>query len=576
MFFKILSKLHQYFFEITIFTVLLRFLRIMKKYFALLSVCFFFQISLGQKLVLTLKGTNEFQTKTLDSIGYKKDFATFTDVKKEVDFVTATLQKKGFLFVTNKQENIENKYLFTFDFGKNFPYTEIDFAGNEALLQQHTKSIKLKTEKVEDFLNSCIKKLDVQGYPLAKLNLENIKTIDNKIVATLKVTLEKKRTYNDIVIEGYPKFPIAFKKNLKRMYAKKEISTENTNRIFKEIQQYRFVRTLKQPEILFTQDSTKLYVFVEKTKANNFDGFVGFTNDENSKLIFTGNVNVNLQNIVNTGEKLNLVWKSNGKNQKTFNLATELPFIFKSPIGVKAQLNIFKQDSTFQNTQTNLDIGYYFNYNTRVFLGYQNAESSDIQNSNSVQLNDFTNKFYTLQFEFLQQDNNSLLFPEKTNINFKTGTGSRDSKFQTDNQFLISGNFKHLLYLNPKNCIALQSQNFYLGSNQYLTNELFRFGGINSIRGFNENSLQANFFSSILTEYRYIAAQNLYFHTIIDYGYYQDKTIQRSGGLLGLGIGVGIFTKNGLFRFMYSNGSSENQAIKLSNSIIQISLKTNF
>jgi hypothetical protein len=319
-----------------------------------------------------------------------------------------------------------------------------------------------------------------------------------------------------------------------------------------------------------------LYVFVEKTKANNFDGFVGFTNDENSKLIFTGNVNVNLQNIVNTGEKLNLVWKSNGKNQKTFNLATELPFIFKSPIGVKAQLNIFKQDSTFQNTQTNLDIGYYFNYNTRVFLGYQNAESSDIQNSNSVQLNDFTNKFYTLQFEFLQQDNNSLLFPEKTNINFKTGTGSRESKFQTDNQFLISGNFKHLLYLNPKNCIALQSQNFYLGSNQYLTNELFRFGGINSIRGFNENSLQANFFSSILTEYRYIAAQNLYFHTIIDYGYYQDKTIQRSGGLLGLGIGVGIFTKNGLFRFMYSNGSSENQAIKLSNSIIQISLKTNF
>lgn len=548
----------------------------MKKYFALLSVCFFFQISLGQKLVLTLKGTNEFQTKTLDSIRYKKEFATFTDVKKEVDFVTATLQKKGFLFVTNKQENIENQYLFTFDFGKNFPFTEIDFAGNEALLQQPTKSIKLKTEKVEDFLNSCVKKLDEKGYPLAKLNLENIKTIDNKIVATLKVTLEKKRTYNDIVIEGYPKFPMGFKKNMKRMYAKKEISTENTNRIFKEIQQYRFVRTLKQPEILFTQDSTKLYVFVEKTKANNFDGFVGFTNDENSKLIFTGNVNVNLQNIVNTGEKLNLVWKSNGKNQKTFNLATELPFIFKSPIGVKAQLNIFKQDSTFQNTQTNLDIGYYFNYNTRVFLGYQNAESSDIQNSNSVQLNDFTNKFYTLQFEFLQQDNNSLLFPEKTNINFKTGTGSRESKFQTDNQFLISGNFKHLLYLNPKNCIALQSQNFYLGSNQYLTNELFRFGGINSIRGFNENSLQANFFSSILTEYRYIAAQNLYFHTIIDYGYYQDKTIQRSGGLLGLGIGVGIFTKNGLFRFMYSNGSSENQAIKLSNSIIQISLKTNF
>lgn len=548
----------------------------MKRVVFLFSILFFFQIGFGQNLHLLLKAKKETQTQTIDSIGYKKEFSTLSDLKKEVQSTQEKLQKKGFLFANYKEETLENQYVFLFDLGNFYPFTEIDFAGNEKLLQENSKSKKLKTEKVEEFLNLCVKKLDAQGYPLAKITLENLKTIDATIVASLKIVLEKKRTYNDIVIEGYEKFPVGFKKNLKRMYAKKEISTENTSRIFKEIQQYRFVRTLKQPEILFTQDSTKLYVFLEKVKANNFDGFVGFTNDENSKLIFTGNINVNLQNIVNSGEKLNLVWKSNGKNQKTFNLATELPFIFKSPIGIKAQLNIFKQDSTFQNTQTNFDAGYYFNYNTRAFLGYQSAESSDIQNSNSIQLNDFTNKFYTLQFEYLQQDNNSFLFLEKTNVNFKTGIGKRNSKFQTDNQFLLSGNFKHLLYLNPKNCIALHSQNFYLGSSQYLTNELFRFGGINSIRGFNENSLQANLFTSLLTEYRYIAAQNLYFHTVVDYGYYQDKTTQKSGGLLGLGVGVGVLTKNGLFRFMYTNGSTENQAIKFSNSIIQISLQTRF
>ena len=36
------------------------------------------------------------------------------------------------------------------------------------------------------------------------------------------------------------------------------------------------------------------------------------------------------------------------------------------------------------------------------------------------------------------------------------------------------------------------------------------------------------------------------------------------------------FSKNGLFNLLYANGSSNNQTIKLSNSVIHISLKTNF
>ena len=103
-----------------------------------------------------------------------------------------------------------------------------------------------------------------------------------------------------------------------------------------------------------------------------------------------------------------------------------------------------------------------------------------------------------------------------------------------------------------------------------------RFGGINSIRGFNENSLQANVFSGIMAEYRYLLASNLYVHTITDYGYMQDKTTAQEDKLLGLGLGFGLFTKNGFFNVIYANGSTNEQTIKLSNSIVHISFKTNF
>jgi hypothetical protein len=390
------------------------------------------------------------------------------------------------------------------------------------------------------------------------------------------VTTEKKRQVNDIVINGYDKFPAGHKKNILRLYRNKVFNQKNLEKLYNDFEKFRFVKQTKYPEILFTKDSTRIYVYLEKAKPNTFDGYVGFTNDEKKKVVFSGYIDLVLNNILNSGEKLSLYWKSDGQDQKTFNLGVEVPYIFKSPLGIKAELNIFKQDSTFQNTKTAIDLGYYFNYNTRLYLGYQSTESSDIQNANSASLSDFNNSFITAALEFTDFKNDDFLFPEKTKFDFKVGTGKRDSKQIADKQFFGSLFFTNNFYLNNKNIVNLKSQNFYLQSGNYIVNELQRFGGINSIRGFNENSLQGNLFSSILSEYRYVVSPSLYVHTIIDYGYIQDKTANSIQNLLGLGFGFGLLTKNGLFNIVYANGSTNNQAIKLSNSIVHISFKARF
>jgi hemolysin activation/secretion protein len=134
----------------------------------------------------------------------------------------------------------------------------------------------------------------------------------------------------------------------------------------------------------------------------------------------------------------------------------------------------------------------------------------------------------------------------------------------------------HHLELNSKNSIFIKNQSYYLQSDSYVINELYRFGGINSIRGFKENSLQANAFSGIMAEFRYLVASNLYLHSITDYGYFQDRTANIEEKLIGLGFGFGLFTKNGLVNLIYANGSTSDQTIKLSNSIVHISFKTEF
>jgi len=533
----------------------------------------------AQQLYLKISGETEKESKIIDSIGYITKHINAKSIIDENNSFAEKLTKIGFhenQIIENEKLN-DSTFFFRYQLGSKTNFIHIYIGKENAEFFDVKKdTIIVPVSESETFLNTTLKKLEVKGFSMAKVKLKNLQKKKGLLIADLNITLEKKRQVNDIVINGYDKFPEGHKKNIKRLYRNKVFNQQNLEKLYNDIEKYRFVKQTKYPEILFTKDSTKVYVYLEKTKSNTFDGYVGFTNDDKKKLVFSGYIDLILNNALNSGEKLALYWKSDGQDQKTFNLGVELPYIFKSPLGLKTQLNIFKQDSTYQNTQTSIDLGYYFNYNTRLYLGYQSTESSDIQNVNTASLNDYENSFVTANFEFLDFKNDDFLFPEKTNINLKIGTGKRNANLQNDSQFFGNFTVKHNFYLNNKNIISLKTQNYYLQSNSYIINELFRFGGINSIRGFNENSLQGNFFSSILTEYRYVLAPSIYVHTIMDYGYYQDKTSDIKDNLVGLGFGFGLLTKNGLFNFVYANGSTKQQTAKLSNSIVHISFKANF
>jgi len=431
-------------------------------------------------------------------------------------------------------------------------------------------------QQAESLMDGFVQILERKGYPLSTARLKNITREGSSLNAELTITTEKKRTLDGLVIEGYKKFPEGIRRNILRQYKKKTFNQQNLQRVYNDFNALRFITQSRYPEILFKQDTTKVYVYAEKARSNAFDGFIGFSNDEGNNVIFNGYVDLQLNNVLNTGEKFNLYWKSDGNRQTTFNTSLELPYIFKSPLGIKASLRIFKQDSTFQNTSTEINLGYYFRYNSKLFLGYQQTQSVDIQNLNNAMLSDFSNSFWTGTYEFTGYNIDDFLFPERTSLFVKAGTGKRDGKVSDSNQYFTQLNLSYNFYLSRRNIINLKAQGYYLESDDYIVNELYRFGGINSIRGFNENSLQANLYAALLSEYRYVLAQNMYVHSIIDYGYYQDETSASKNNLLGLGFGFGLLTNTGLFNIIYANGSTKDQSIKLSNSIVHLSFKAKF
>jgi hypothetical protein len=555
----------------------------LKKLAFLLVLLLFFIRGKAQHLYLTIEGQNKTESKVIDSIGYIKQFQNAKGVVDETNNFLTTLFQSGYLEseIVNNQKQNDTTFLFQFKLGKKTSHLNIlvgkvnkIYLNDEYLLKNDT--LKLPINEVQQLMDRILKRLEVSGYSLANIKLINFRKINQSLYADLSIEANKIRNVNDIIIEGFPKFPENFRQNVKKIFAKQTFNQSNLDKLYRTVESYRFVSQNRYPEILFTQDSTKIYLYLEKAKANRFDGFIGFNNNESGKVNFNGYVDLLLHNLLHSGEQFSIFWKSDGNEQTTFDVRLQLPYIFKSSFGLKTELQIFKQDSTFQNTRTAIDLGYFFNYNKRVYIGYQSSESSDIQNVNSNFISDFKNSFVTVQSEYTDFKIGDFLFSEKTTLFLKSGIGSRKSKIDNQSQFFVQAELKHNFYLNPKNIFHLKSQNFYLKSNSYVVNELHRFGGINSIRGFNENSLQGSLFSSLLTEYRYVLTSGIYIHSIIDYGYFQDQTNNLKDSLLGLGFGFGLLTKNGLFNLIYANGSIGNQEIKLSNSIVHISFKTSF
>jgi hypothetical protein len=101
-------------------------------------------------------------------------------------------------------------------------------------------------------------------------------------------------------------------------------------------------------------------------------GFIGFNNEIKDN----GYLDVTLESTLQVGRQF-FTLENRRNKQRTFNTSLELPYLFKAN-WTKGELNIFKQDSTFQNTKLRHQL--FSKLHTR-YLGYQSTVSNDLQNT---------------------------------------------------------------------------------------------------------------------------------------------------------------------------------------------------
>lgn len=541
----------------------------------------------SQDKQLNIIGVDSIETSIINNIEYNKNHIDVISIKEEIYKVKTRLVNDGYinlrlinidsvsnnLFVAkfHLKNKIETNHIYIGSlFSENLKNSLKEKISNDTLI--------IKYKDTEKTLESLTEKLSSEGYPFISLSLANISKLEkNSLKADLIINNKNnKRILNKILVKGYDRFPKSYLKHYLKLKTNKNFNITEIKKKTKALNNLSFANQSKEPEILFSKDSTQLYLYIEKLKSNTFDGFIGFTtNEESNKIEFNGYLDINLTNNLNYGESLLINYKNDESDQTNFNIETNLPYLFKSPVGINTALRIIRVDSTFSNTSQKANITYQLNSENLFFGGIEANTSTNLSSSNNLLIENYNSSFTNFGYQYLKRQASNILFPIKTKIDLQFGFGSRENESKTK-QNKISLDANHVFNLNQRNSFYVRGKTEILTSNTYLENELYRFGGINTIRGFSENSIIASNYYLINTEYRYNLSSNTYIKSVIDFASFKNEIINQNQNVYGFGFGFGILTKSGILSFVYANGKNEDLPFKINNSKIHLKLSAIF
>jgi outer membrane protein assembly factor BamA len=558
----------------------------LKLFFKVLCVFGIFSLGTAQELQLKIVGNDSVETNLINSIGYLKTFENFEDLQTEVSVFENKLYQLGYIEM-QILEISQNPPLTLIKTALGPKYESIRLYADKTLFEflelEGVKNLKsnpyylIEFAELETLLNSLTKFLSAKSYPFASVTLKAITPIGkSKLKADLVVETKQARQLQSVKIKGYEKFPRSFIKHFLNIKTNTLFDLKAIQSKTKALNQLPFSKQIRPAEVLFTKDTTRVYLYLEKIKSNRFDGFLGFGSDENSgDLQLNGYLNLNLTNNLNFGESFRVNYRSDENDLKTFETQLTLPYLFKTPIGSEFELNIIKKDSTFTSSEQAANVFYQLNPKQKVFLGIRSTQSNALVTENTTDILDYQTSTYEVKYTYQHLTTQNPLSPLTTALEFRLSKANRKTTDTQTNQILYLLKASKLFSLNQKNSFYLRIQAQGIDSDSYLLNELIRFGGINSIRGFEENSINATNLGVLASEYRYQLSPTLYIHSIIDAAYFETP-LQSNNKLYGFGFGFGLLTDAGLLKFNLANGQTENQNFRFSDSKIHLSLTATF
>jgi outer membrane protein assembly factor BamA len=436
------------------------------------------------------------------------------------------------------------------------------------------------------------------GYPFASVKLDSVQIHDTEISARLAYDSGPHITFDSVVLTE----PVKINPRFLQAYLKIQPGASFSETLIEElpdrINKLPYLRITEEPLLTFQNDQASTYLSLQPIKANQIDGVIGFLPNakEEGGLLLTGQFNLLLQNMFGSGRSLGLQWESFKPESQLLNINFYQPILFKSPIDLDLKFKLFKEDSTFVNRSFNLDLGYSYR---RHFVGvYTHLKNARLPSSSLLEdINTFPDlaDFNLNQFggAYRWENLDDYLAPRTgLRISTRASTGTKkikknsaisDSLYQDleleSNQFSWEAELQGFIPLSKHWIIAGKWSGGGVYNNRLFFNDLFRLGGLKSLRGFSENTFFADNFAYSSIEPRFFFETSSYLFVFYDQAWWLRYSLENNSFKdhpSGFGAGISLTTNAGIFNFVWAVGSSKIQKIGFDQSKIHFGYISRF
>lgn len=429
------------------------------------------------------------------------------------------------------------------------------------------------------------------GYPFAQAGLDSLQQEVDGLNARLWVRKGRNVRIDSVIVKG------TAKTNMRYLYAHLgvrpgDLYDETVMRNLEtRIRELAFVQQKQRPYVQFTQEQTKLYLFLDTRSASSANGILGLQPDAvTGKVVLTGDVDLKLRNALRRGEAIELNWRKLQDRTQDLKLRTNIPYLLNTPFGTDLSLRIFRRDTTFLEVNARGAVEYLMVRGGKlgIFINNKSSERLGKLTIATPGLADVDLLSYGMNLTHERFDYR--FNPRKGHTVFAEGsvgnkrsttalaTGGEQPPVQESLQGEVLANGAYHVPLKRRGTLRAAAQGGWMLNDNIFSNELFRVGGLKTMRGVDEASIYCSAYAIGTLEYRFLFEENGNFSAFVDLGWWEDDSREQyiNDDPLGFGVGASFETKAGIFGITYALGQQFNNPIDLRESKVHFGFTTLF
>jgi outer membrane protein assembly factor BamA len=430
-------------------------------------------------------------------------------------------------------------------------------------------------------MTSILSYYENNGFPFVQLKLDNLSGQEGRLIGDILINKGPSVVWGKIEIKGDERVSSDIVKTIVGLREGELFSQEVLNEISIRLKETPYYEEIRASEYEFLEGKCNVYIYIRSKNANSLNAVVGVLPSGTNKINITGDARIKLLNVLNKAEKIDINWRKLMPLTQNLMVNFNYPFWFKSQFGSDIRFDLYKKDTSFIDLNLSAGISYFAN-NQFQLTGYVNSRRSDIISTVPFQnisvLPNFADVSSTTYGVLIHWTDLDYKFNPRKGIQLMTNisAGSKNIRKNASlpesiydgislNSSLVRGDLfvAQFVPLAKRSTLKFGLNGGGILNDVLFENELYRLGGLRTIRGFDEELIFASAYAIGTVEYRFLLEENSALFGFAEYGRFEQntRTTYIQNALYSLGVGINFETKPGIFSLSYALGTIQNQPL---------------